>query len=110
MPHIEVAAGILGGDVMSVLRQAGAITEVPVRAHIIKRVRVGVARYHAQAVIVARIQRDLQSVVVGPVDISHLEDVGQIGELRVERLIERLVSSVDRTIVVTRASAGEASG
>ena len=82
MPHIEVAAGVLGGYVMSVLRQAGAITEVPVRAHIIKRVRVGVARHHAQAVIVAGIQRDLQSVVIRPVDVSHLEDVGQIGELR----------------------------
>ena len=90
---------------MGVLRQAGAVAEIPVRAHIIERMRISVARHHAQAVVVASVQRDLQSVVVRPVDVSHLKNIGQIGELRVEGLIGLLaVVSVVDTVIVERST------
>src|ERR1035438_10281315 len=76
VPDVEVAIGILGGGIVGILRQAGAVAEVPVRAHIIERMLISVACHNAKAVIVARGQRDLQSVVIGFVDVSHLKDVG----------------------------------
>src|SRR5208283_3483057 len=75
VPDVEIAAGILGGGVVRVLRQAGAVAEIPVCAHIIEGVRIRVARDHAQAVVVARVQCDLKSVVVRAVDVAHLENV-----------------------------------
>ena len=64
MANIKVAVRIFAADVVRILRQAGAIAEVPVCAHVIERVSVGVTGHHAQAVIVSRVQSDLQSVVV----------------------------------------------
>jgi hypothetical protein len=58
-----------------------AVTEIPVGSYVVERVRVGVTGNHAQAVIVARIQGDLQTVIVRPVDISHLKNVAQEGKL-----------------------------
>src|SRR5579864_3231493 len=46
--------------------------------------RVGVANDRAEAVVVARTQRSLQTVVVRLVDVSHLKDVAQEGKLGVE--------------------------
>src|SRR5579859_1036450 len=51
MPDIEVAIGIFFADISGILRQAGAVTEVPVRAHVVGSVTVGVTRDHAQPVI-----------------------------------------------------------
>ena len=87
-------------DIVRILRQAGAVAEVPVRAHVIGRVSVGIAGHHAQAVIVARVQRDLQTVVVRAVDVSHLENVGQVGELGGEGSIRFFASVVIGSAVV----------
>ncbi len=64
MPDVEIAAGVLACNVVGILRQAGAVSKVPVRAHIVQRMRVRVTRHHAQTMVVARIQGDLQPVVV----------------------------------------------
>src|ERR1019366_7909003 len=42
MPHIEIAVGVFRSHVMSVLRQSRSVTEIPVCAHVIESVRVGV--------------------------------------------------------------------
>src|SRR5580704_5472557 len=109
MANIEVAVRVLATDMRGILRQAGAIAEIPVRAHIIRGVRIGVAHHHTQPVIVARIQSNLQAVVVRFVDIPHLEDVGQVGELFVQRLRGRLVPGVGVAIVIG-GSTGETGG
>ena len=44
MANIEVAVRVFALECVGILRQAGAIAEVPVRAHIIRGVRIGVAR------------------------------------------------------------------
>ena len=85
MPNVEVAARILPPDMVGVLRQAGAVSEVPIRANVVERMGIGVTRYHAQPVEISRIQRCLQTVVGGFVDVSHLENIAEVRELRVER-------------------------
>ena len=90
---------------MSVLRQSRSVAEIPVRAHVIESVRPGVTGNHAQAVEISGVQRHLQAVVIRPIDIPHLEDVAQIGELRREWLIGLLVSVViDNAVVVHRGA------
>ncbi len=76
MAHVEVAVGVFRAGIVSVLRQSRSVPEIPIRAYVIERVRIGVTGHRAQAVIVARVQRGLQSVVVRAIDISHLKDVG----------------------------------
>ena len=84
MANVEVAVPVFPSHVVRVLRQAGAIAEIPIRANLIERVPIRISSDHAQAVIVARGHRDLQGVVVRSIDVPHLEDVAQVGELRRE--------------------------
>jgi len=109
MADIEIAVGIFRAWVVGVLWQARSVSEIPVCAHVIERVRVGVTGHHAQAMIVSGVQGYLQTVVIGPIDVAHLENVAQIGELRVEGLIRDLIPRegiiVGSTVVVSGGSA-----
>ena len=58
--------------------------------------------------IVPRIQCDLQTVVVGPVHVRHVENIGEVREFSEERCISLLIIAVRSTVVVTSRSAGKA--
>src|SRR6202030_4627303 len=105
MPHIEIAVGIFGAGVVSVLRQSRSVTEIPVCSHVIESVRVGVSGYHAQAMEISGVQGHLQTVVIGPIDISHLEDVCKVWELSRERPVG-FFGAVGVDCAVAIASAG----
>src|SRR6266478_6632897 len=108
MPHVEVAVGVLRARVMSVLRQSRSITEIPVCSHVIESVRVGVSGYHAQAMEISGVQGHLQAVVIGPIDIPHLEDVCKVRELSRERSVGLFGAvGIDEAVVIG-GSAGQA--
>src|ERR1039458_4071533 len=83
MAHVEVAAGIFPIGVRAVGRNAGARAEIPVRADLVECVRIGVAGDHAETVEVARRECGLQAVVVRTIDVAHLVNLGEEGELGV---------------------------
>src|SRR6516165_6427718 len=85
MADVEVAAGIFGVGIDAVAGKTESGAEVPVGAYLVERVGPGVAGYHRQPMKVARRQSGLQRVVIGTVDIAHLENLSEIGELGVER-------------------------
>ena len=64
MANIKVAVRILSADVVGILRQACAVAEIPVRAHVIRGMSVGISRNHTQTVEITRVQCGLQTVVV----------------------------------------------
>src|SRR4029077_16176943 len=93
--------GVLSARVMSVLWQSRSVTEIPVCAHVIESVRVGVSGYHAQAMEISGVQRHLQGVVIGPINIAHLKDVCKVRELRHERPVGLFGAvGVDDTVVI----------
>src|SRR5580704_1856874 len=84
MADIKIAAGILAIRLRAVCRQPGSSTEIPVRANLVQRVGVGVASYHGQAMEVSRRESGLQCVVVGAVNVAHLENLREKRKLAVE--------------------------
>src|SRR6516225_1523429 len=85
MADIEVAAGIFAIEIGAVAGKTESGAEVPVGAYLVERMGPGVAGHHGQPMEVARGQGGLQRVVIGTVDVAHLENLGEIGELGVER-------------------------
>ena len=59
---------------------------------------------------VSGVERHLQTVVIGAIDISHLEDIGQVRELSGERPVGFLGTIEINIAVVIERSAGEAQG
>src|SRR5580700_870011 len=84
MADIEIAAGVFALGMRAVGRQAESRAEVPIRADIIERMRVGVAGDESEMVIFASGESGLQSVVVRFVVVGHLIDVLQERECGVE--------------------------
>src|SRR5215831_5220376 len=85
MADVEVAAGIFAIEIGAVAGKTESGAEVPVGAYLVERVGPGVAEHHREPMKITRRQRGLQRVVIGTVDIAHLEDLSEIGELGVER-------------------------
>src|SRR5438445_10964126 len=86
MPNVEVAARILPPDMVGVLRQAGAVSEVPIRANVVERMGIGVTRYHAQPVEIRRDNRRSRPVEGDLVDVPNLENLAAVRELRLKGL------------------------
>src|ERR1035438_6211590 len=59
LSNVEVTIPVFPSYVGRILRQTRAVAEVPIGADGVERVSVGIAGDHAQAVKVARVQRDL---------------------------------------------------
>ena len=74
--NIKVAVRVFRANIIRILWQACAVAEIPVRAHVIGSMSVGVSRDHAQTMEIAGVQSGLQTVVVGAVDVPHLENIG----------------------------------
>ena len=102
MPDIEVAAGVFAAKIVGILWQADTVAKVPIRAHVVQGMGIGVTGYHAQTVIIPRSESGLQTVVIGFVDISHLKDVAQERKFRIERSWRLLVSGCANIGIVSR--------
>src|SRR5436305_342081 len=83
MPWTWLAPTGISGQAMA-SRDAIACPEIPVGANHVQGMRVSVASDHTEAVKVARCERCLESVVVGSIDVLHLEDLRQVGELGIK--------------------------
>src|SRR5437763_5418606 len=81
MANIEIAVGVLAPYVRGILGQSGTVTKIPIRTDIVQRMRVSVACDHAHSVIVARVERDLQPVVIGAINIAHLKNISEVWKL-----------------------------
>src|SRR6266481_9269680 len=95
MPDVEIAAAIFAAWMCGVLREPQAGTEIPVGTYIVETMRVRVAGYHIEAVVVPGSESYLKTVVVRAIDIGHLVDIAQIRESCIERPAVLLGEGVD---------------
>src|SRR6202034_1764895 len=85
MPHVKIAARVFAFRVSAVRREAQSRAEIPVRADIVERMRVGVSGNESEVVIIAAGEGGLQAVVIRFVVVAHLVDVLQERECEVKR-------------------------
>src|ERR1700730_16184139 len=85
MPNVEIAARVFASKIVGILRQAGSVAKMPIRPQVIEGMGKRVTCHSTQAMVVPGRESRLQSVVVGPVDVSHLKNIAQVREPGIKR-------------------------